>query len=150
MATPRVMDKIIQFVDSIGITLYVCFIIAVSFCGFGFISLYLGAQMKIFVRRGRSLPLVVSLFPLIFASLVAISRTCDYHHHWQDVTVGSILGFGVILLIYHQYFPSLLQNDCDKPHFQRLTSSPERDPTSTKVYGRRPLLLDQPTGVKTV
>lgn len=32
------------------------------------------------------------MFPSIGALLVAISRTEDYRHHWQDVFIGSLLG----------------------------------------------------------
>ena len=45
----------------------------------------------------------------------AISRTCDYHHHWQDVTVGSLLGMFLSLLVYHIYYPLITDENCDIP-----------------------------------
>lgn len=55
--------------------------------------------------RGQSWRLLISSMPLFGALLVALSRTCDYHHHWQDVFVGSLLGIGIGVLSYRLYFP---------------------------------------------
>jgi len=33
----------------------------------------------------------------------------DYHHHWQDVSVGGGLGLGVVWASYRIYFPSISQ-----------------------------------------
>lgn len=47
-------------------------------------------------------------------SAIAVSRTCDYHHHWQDVVAGSMLGFTLAGLGYSLYFPSLTSRHCDQ------------------------------------
>ena len=59
------------------------------------------------------------LVPLCFA----ISRTCDYHHHWQDVTVGSIIGTLLALCIYFQYYPGLQHQHCHLPLVSQATST---------------------------
>ena len=48
------------------------------------------------------LPLTFLLIPLS----IALSRTSDYHHHWQDVLAGSLLGFSIIWMIYRQVGPN--------------------------------------------
>ena len=47
--------------------------------------------------------------------MLAISRTCDYHHHWQDVLVGGLLGSTLSCLIYHFYYPPIWSENCDTP-----------------------------------
>lgn len=73
----------------------------------GYLSLYLMDRLHLFKEQGRgqSWRLLLCLAPLFGALLVALSRTCDYHHHWQDVLVGSLLGLGIGALCYRQYFP---------------------------------------------
>lgn len=34
-------------------------------------------------NRGQGWRLVVGLAPIVLALMVALSRTSDYHHHWQ-------------------------------------------------------------------
>lgn len=88
-----------------------------SFAALGFVSWYLFAKLQVFTERGRghSWRLVAALAPLFAALMVAISRTCDYHHHWQDVTVGSLLGLAVGYVCYRQYYPALDSRYCYVP-----------------------------------
>lgn len=37
----------------------------------------------------------LALSPLLASTMVAVSRTADNRHHWQDVTVGSLLGLSI-------------------------------------------------------
>lgn len=69
-------------------------------------------KLHVFGERGRSQawPLCISIAPIFVAILIAVSRTCDYHHHWQDVTVGSIFGIVISYLCYRLYYPPLSSN----------------------------------------
>ncbi|KAI8426754.1 hypothetical protein MSG28_014445 [Choristoneura fumiferana] len=58
-------------------------------------------------RRGGGARLVVCAAPLLLAGCVALSRSCDYHHHWEDILFGSILGFTTAVFCYRQYYNPL-------------------------------------------
>ena len=95
-----------------------------SFVSMGFLALYLMDRLNLFTEKGRgqSWRLILCFLPLFGALLVALSRTCDYHHHWQDVLVGSILGFLIALLCYRQYFPT---RNIRSPSRTRVTKESE-------------------------
>ncbi|XP_065919293.1 phospholipid phosphatase 5-like [Dysidea avara] len=78
------------------------------FTGMVFFSLYLANKMSVFRRNGRghSLRLIIVLVPIIAAMIVAITRLRDYWHHWEDITVGALMGTAFAILCYLQYFPS--------------------------------------------
>ncbi|RLM91317.1 hypothetical protein C2845_PM08G05740 [Panicum miliaceum] len=65
-----------------------------SFAGLGFLSLYLSGKIKAFDRQGHVAKLCIVILPLLLASLVGISRVDDYRHHWEDVFVGGLIGWG--------------------------------------------------------
>ncbi|XP_055849615.1 phospholipid phosphatase 5 isoform X2 [Episyrphus balteatus] len=94
---------------------------ALTFAGLCFISYYLAGKLHIFNQRGRASGwrLILSIAPLVFALEVAVSRTCDYHHHWQDVVVGSIMGICISYLCYRSYYPSIFDEQCHKPHLSK-------------------------------
>lgn len=48
--------------------------------------------------------LCVLMFPTVLATLIAISRTCDYHHHYQDVIAGGLIGFTIAYICYRHHF----------------------------------------------
>lgn len=41
--------------------------------------------------------------------------TMDNRHHWQDVTVGSLVGIGFSFFAYRQYYPPLSAPDAHVP-----------------------------------
>lgn len=92
-----------------------------AFVSFGFIAMYIGAKLHAMSARGRgqSWRLCVSISPLILAALIAVSRTCDYHHHWEDVVAGSLIGLFCTYVVYRQYYPSLYSVHCHRPYLRK-------------------------------
>lgn len=88
-----------------------------STCLAVFTCLYLAGKLGTFTERGRrqSHKLLV-LFPLLVAALIASSRTCDYHHHWQDVLAGCALGAAIGWLGYRHFYPAVTEPAADRPH----------------------------------
>jgi membrane-associated phospholipid phosphatase len=103
-------------------------------CG-GFLSLYLSGKLQVFrpPGQGQAWRLCVVVAPLLTACAAALTRIQDNKHHWQDVTVGGIIGLVVCFLCYLQYYPSPLSPQCDSPlalpHY-----SFARKPNRTRKY----------------
>lgn len=91
----------------------------IAFSGLGYTSFYLFGKLHCFNQIGRGFlwRLIVAFIPVFLALIVALSRTCDYHHHWQDVTVGSLLGLTVAYCCYRQAYPALNRCTSHLPYF---------------------------------
>ncbi|XP_066277042.1 phospholipid phosphatase 4-like [Branchiostoma lanceolatum] len=89
-----------------------------SFTGLTFAALYLAGKLHCFQGKGRgqSWRLLLAGLPLLGATMIAVSRTSDYRHHWQDIAVGSAMGLLMAYTIYRQYYPALSKPCCDMPH----------------------------------
>ncbi|KDN49466.1 hypothetical protein RSAG8_02168, partial [Rhizoctonia solani AG-8 WAC10335] len=93
---------------------------SLTFAGLGFLSFYLAGKMHLFDERGHTGKAWLALAPLTGALLVAISRTMDYRHHWQDVLIGSIVGLVLSYFSYRQYYPSLTSPFSHRPYSPRI------------------------------
>ncbi|KAE8541513.1 hypothetical protein D1P53_002875 [Cryptococcus gattii VGV] len=131
---------------------------SMSFAGLGFLSLYLAGKMHLWDNGGHRVsqhPLKISvvhplipefpsktrawaaLSPLLGAAMVAISRTEDNRHHWQDVLVGSMLGLFIAWVAYRTYYPPLSHNQCHLPLALRTDPDNYQDfPLDDEEQGR--------------
>ncbi|KAJ2352941.1 hypothetical protein GGF43_003619 [Coemansia sp. RSA 2618] len=98
---------------------------SLSFCGLTFAALYLASHFRYNDQRGHAYKTIIFYLPLFCASLIAISRTADYHHHWQDVLAGSLLGIFVGWFGYRTYFPAVFDPSAltDRPYPSRIPSA---------------------------
>lgn len=100
-----------------------------AFSSLGYLALYLAGKLQCFSRRGRGqtwrVTCVIGL--LVWGVMIAVSRTADYHHHWQDVSVGAVLGMGIAYMCYRQYYPAINKLNSDMPYIalpQELQNPP--------------------------
>lgn len=80
---------------------------SLSFAGLGYLTLWLSGQFVIASARLGSFRAVVAGLPAFGATLIALSRTEDYRHHFIDVVIGSTLGMAIAWWSYRRYFPAV-------------------------------------------
>ncbi|KIM49414.1 hypothetical protein M413DRAFT_438592 [Hebeloma cylindrosporum] len=104
---------------------------SLSFAGLGFLSFYLAGKMHLFDSRGHTTKAWLAFSPFMAATLVAVSRTMDYRHHWQDVLVGSLIGTLFSFFSYRQYYPDLSSPLSHRPYSPRIK---REDPEVLPMY----------------
>ncbi|TXT11174.1 hypothetical protein VHUM_01925 [Vanrija humicola] len=110
---------------------------SLSFAGLGFLTFYLAGKLHLWDEYGHRNRAWFALSPLLLGATVAISRTMDNRHHWQDVLVGSALGLAISHVAYRTYYPNLKhvashlpllprpgRNELDEAYDTDLTTSP--------------------------
>lgn len=115
---------------------------SLSFAGLAFLSLYIAGKLHLFDSRGHVLKAWLTVIPLFGAALVAVSRTMDYRHHWQDVLAGSFLGILTAYFSYRLYYPSLSSEHAHLPYaprIHRLELPTRYDPEDDPSHYHRPL-----------
>ncbi|KND04052.1 uncharacterized protein SPPG_01497 [Spizellomyces punctatus DAOM BR117] len=82
--------------------------------GLGFACWYLVAALGVGCfdgRRpeGRVWRVLICTLPLLVVLYVAVSRLQQNMHHWEDVSVGALLGFTISYICYRFYYPSICE-----------------------------------------
>ncbi|KAI8060737.1 phosphatidic acid phosphatase type 2/haloperoxidase [Gongronella butleri] len=118
-----------------------------SFAGLGYLALYFAGKLRMFDERGHTYKGFTFIIPLIGALLVVISRTRDYRHHWQDVTIGSLLGIACAIFAYRQYHPGLGHERCHQPFALRFRSDllPVANSSPSEPRSQQPPSRDEET-----
>ncbi|KAI5634624.1 PAP2 superfamily domain-containing protein [Phthorimaea operculella] len=124
---------------------------SLSFCSLGVASAWLCGRLGVLSRRrGSGARTLACLAPLIAATCIALSRSCDYHHHWQDILAGSILGYTTAIFCYRQYYNPLSSDLAGVPYVvsnvamakyangvHDTSPSKERDENAPLLSGRK-------------
>lgn len=106
---------------------------SLSFAGLLFTSFWLAGQLRVTQPEVGAWRWAVAFTPVFCASLIALSRTEDYRHHFVDVFVGLVLGSAVAVWLYFRLFPCLSNKMSYQPVLLLLAEEAESeyDPVNT-------------------
>lgn len=86
-----------------------------SFAGLGFLYLWLCGQLLTEHPQTGSWRKLIAFLPIVGASVIALSRTEDYRHHFIDIALGSLLGLVISHWTYRRHFPAITSELPFKP-----------------------------------
>lgn len=107
---------------------------SLSFTVMVFVSLYLCGKLRIFrTNHGSMWKILLCVSPLFFCGFIAISRTRDYHHNYDDILAGACLGSAMAFIGYFTQYHGLSSDKCHEPknryyvHALELNKSEEEE-----------------------
>jgi len=103
-----------------------------AFSVMSYLSFYIAGQIHLMDKKSYIWKYFVVSVPYMIAIMVALSRVFDYRHHWQDVTIGSIIGLFFGIVTYYYYYPSLCSSTCDIP-YQRYGGYVSKDEDERRI-----------------
>lgn len=94
---------------------------SLAFSGTVYFCLWLNGQFKLY-KKSKSLILqLLSWSYILMAVFIAISRSSDYRHHYEDIIFGSLIGIVVSIIVYFKYFPGLNHETSHLPISEKPT-----------------------------
>jgi diacylglycerol diphosphate phosphatase/phosphatidate phosphatase len=79
-----------------------------AFAGFGFLSIYLNAKLKVFSNYHPALWKLIAVYaPILGATLIGGALTIDEFHNWYDVVAGGIIGITFAFSSYRMMYASV-------------------------------------------
>ncbi|KAG8865164.1 hypothetical protein FRB96_000053 [Tulasnella sp. 330] len=123
---------------------------SLSFAGLGFLFFYTSGKLHLYDNRGRAGKAWIAFLPLAGATLVAISRTMDYRHHFGDVVAGALVGLITAWFCYKQYYPPLHSALSHHPYSPRVRPDDETPNDNGTGFVNRIDQSNDPMGGETV
>ncbi|RXK36888.1 hypothetical protein M231_05862 [Tremella mesenterica] len=107
-----------------------------AFAGFVYLFLYFNAQLKVMAdHRPAYWKMILTVAPILGASLIAASLTVDEFHNWYDCLGGAVVGTFCAFIAYRKNFAALWDF-----RFNHILL-----PRSTSLFHRTPIDLEAPT-----
>ncbi|EGG16548.1 phosphoesterase [Cavenderia fasciculata] len=89
---------------------------SLSFASMTYLSFYLCGKLRVFRKEGAAMwKILIVMSPYAISSLVAVSRTVDYHHDFSDILAGTLIGLCIGSFIYFMNYNTLASKECSLP-----------------------------------